>query len=161
MKFSIKDFFGKCDRISCFLRISSHLLKKSLMGNFISCAVDCCSCYIDAWLTLLHFHFPFISIFEIDYCNCYRYVDNGPIYLRLSFSFQTIYWSWILHRAVDTQGQGRVPLHFLEQFFFPRKTGIDNRERLGNKSDKKEIGRRVCSQKSDRVQENLSVYFFL
>ena len=161
MKFSIKDFFSKCDRISCFLRISSHLLKKSLMGHFISCAVDCCSCYIDAWLTLLHFHFPFISIFEIDYCNCYRYVDNGPINLRLSFSFQTIYWSWILHRAVDTQGQGRVPLHFLEQFFFPRKTGIDNRERLGNKSDKKEIGRRVCSQKSDRVQENLSVYFFL
>ena len=39
MKFSIKDFFGKCDQIRNFLRIWSHLLKKSLMKNFIFCAV--------------------------------------------------------------------------------------------------------------------------
>ena len=39
MKFSIKDFFGKCDQIRSFLRIWSHLLKKSLMENFIFCAV--------------------------------------------------------------------------------------------------------------------------
>ena len=39
MKFSIKDFFSKCDQISSFLRIWSHLLKKSLMKNFIFCAV--------------------------------------------------------------------------------------------------------------------------
>ena len=32
MKFSIKDFFSKCDRN---LRIWSHLRKKSLMENFI------------------------------------------------------------------------------------------------------------------------------
>ena len=38
MKFSIKDFFSKCDQIRSFLRIWSHLLKKSLMGNFIFCA---------------------------------------------------------------------------------------------------------------------------
>ena len=38
-KFSIKDFFGKCDQISRFLRIWSHLLKKYLMGSFIFCAV--------------------------------------------------------------------------------------------------------------------------
>ena len=36
MKFSIKDFFSKCDRK---LRIWSHLLKKSLMENLIFCAV--------------------------------------------------------------------------------------------------------------------------
>ena len=35
MKFSIKDFFSKCDQIRSFLRIWSHLLKKSLMENFI------------------------------------------------------------------------------------------------------------------------------
>ena len=35
MKFSIKYFFSKCDQIS----IWSHLLKKSLIGNFIFCAV--------------------------------------------------------------------------------------------------------------------------
>ena len=32
-KFSIKDLFSKCDQIRSFLRIWSHLLKKSLMGN--------------------------------------------------------------------------------------------------------------------------------
>ena len=35
MKFSIKDFFIKCDQIRRKLRIWSHLLKKSLMKNFI------------------------------------------------------------------------------------------------------------------------------
>ena len=39
LKFSIKDFFSKCDRIRRKLRIWSHLLKKSLMENFIFCAV--------------------------------------------------------------------------------------------------------------------------
>ena len=39
MKFSIKDFFSKCDQIRSFLQIWSHLLKKSLMENFILCAV--------------------------------------------------------------------------------------------------------------------------
>ena len=40
MKFSIKDFFSKYDKIRDFLRIKSHLLKKSLMENFIFCAVS-------------------------------------------------------------------------------------------------------------------------
>ena len=40
MKFSIKDFFSKCDQIRSFLRIWSHLLKKFLMENLIFCAVD-------------------------------------------------------------------------------------------------------------------------
>ena len=40
MKFSIKDFFSKCDQISNRkLRIGSHLVKKSLMENFIFCTV--------------------------------------------------------------------------------------------------------------------------
>ena len=39
MMFSIKEFFSKCDQIHSFLRIWSHLLKKSLMENFIFCAV--------------------------------------------------------------------------------------------------------------------------
>ena len=40
MKFSVKDFFSKCDQTRSFLRIWSHLLKKSLMENFIFCAVS-------------------------------------------------------------------------------------------------------------------------
>ena len=39
MKFSVKDFFSKCDKICSFLRIWSHLRKKSWMENFIFCAV--------------------------------------------------------------------------------------------------------------------------
>ena len=39
MKISIKDFFSKYDQIRSFLRIWSHLLKKSLMENFTPCAV--------------------------------------------------------------------------------------------------------------------------
>ena len=38
-KFSIEDFLGKCNQIRSFLRIWSHLQKKSLMGNFIFCRV--------------------------------------------------------------------------------------------------------------------------
>ena len=40
MKFSIEDFFSKCDYIRRKLRIWWHLLKKSLMENFIFCAVQ-------------------------------------------------------------------------------------------------------------------------
>ena len=39
MTFSIKDFFSKCDQTLRKLRVWSHLLKKSLMENFIFCAV--------------------------------------------------------------------------------------------------------------------------
>ena len=42
MKFSIKDFFSKCYQIRSKLRIWSYLLKKSLKGNFIFCAVLPC-----------------------------------------------------------------------------------------------------------------------
>ena len=41
MKFSNMDFFSKCDQICKKLHIWSHLLKKSLMENFIFCAVIC------------------------------------------------------------------------------------------------------------------------
>ena len=39
MKFSIKDFFSKCDQIRSFLQIWSYLLKNSLMKKFIFCEV--------------------------------------------------------------------------------------------------------------------------
>ena len=35
MKVSIKDFFSKCEQFHMKLLILSHLLKKSLMENFI------------------------------------------------------------------------------------------------------------------------------
>ena len=39
LKFSIKDFFSRCDQIRSFQQIGSHLLKKSFMENSIFCAV--------------------------------------------------------------------------------------------------------------------------
>ena len=39
MKFSIKDFFSKCDQVRSLPWIWSHLLKKCLMENFIFCVV--------------------------------------------------------------------------------------------------------------------------
>ena len=39
MRFSIKDFFSKCDQIRIFMRIWPYLQKKSLIENFIFCAV--------------------------------------------------------------------------------------------------------------------------
>ena len=39
MKFCIKDFFSKFDQIRRKLRILSHVLNKSLMENFIFCAL--------------------------------------------------------------------------------------------------------------------------
>ena len=39
MIFYIKDFFSKCDQIRKKLRMWSHLSQKSLMENFIFCAV--------------------------------------------------------------------------------------------------------------------------
>ena len=39
MKFSIKDFISKYDQIRSSLQLWSNLLKKSLMENFIFCAV--------------------------------------------------------------------------------------------------------------------------
>ena len=68
LKFSIKDFFSKCDQIRRKLRIWSHLLKKFLMEDFIFCAVThfwavanevsfhCCLIY--SW-AIFHFYFLF------------------------------------------------------------------------------------------------------
>ena len=48
MKFPIKDFFSKYDQIRNFLRIRSHLRKKSLMENFF-----CRSVYTEKIYTVI------------------------------------------------------------------------------------------------------------
>ena len=63
MKFSIKDFFSKCDQIHKFLRIWSHLLKKSLIENFIFL----CSASSGIVLKL------------INWCICYMQVRNDTL----------------------------------------------------------------------------------
>ena len=50
MKFYIKDFFSKCDQIRRKLWIWSHLLKKSLIANFISlCSETIEFCFADTY----------------------------------------------------------------------------------------------------------------
>ena len=64
MKFSIKDFVSKCDQIGSFLRIRPHLLKKSLMANFIFSA---------AYL-----------LETKDFCDVFRGFRNGKLALKES-----------------------------------------------------------------------------
>ena len=40
IKYSINDFFSKCDQIGFFMLICLHLLQKSLMENFLFFAVE-------------------------------------------------------------------------------------------------------------------------
>ena len=63
MQLSIKDSFIKCDQIRRKLRIWSHLLKKSLMENFIFCAVSGLSYYVDAnWPFRRQIHVQFFLL---------------------------------------------------------------------------------------------------
>ena len=55
IKFSIKDFFSKCDQIRRTLRIWSHLLMNSLMENFIFWAV------VDVWLGFVYESYPILK----------------------------------------------------------------------------------------------------
>ena len=60
MKSPIKDFFSKCDQIRRKLPIWSHLLKKSLMEDFIFCAVTLFTGAVLSQLTNIK-----IAIFQI------------------------------------------------------------------------------------------------
>ena len=78
MKFSITDFFNKCDQIRRKLRIWSHLLKKSLMENFIFFAVSCA----------IFFNCQNAKSFLIlDFSLCNNYLWNGWWELACKGSF--------------------------------------------------------------------------
>ena len=63
-KFSIKDFFSKCDQIRSFLWIWSHLLKKSLVKNitFLYSVITACFVENAAIQHLIYFHFVTCTI---------------------------------------------------------------------------------------------------
>ena len=59
----MKAFFSKCDQIRSFMRIWSHLLKKSLMENFIFlCSVMKFLCDNTSWLLIKKKGFSIIDI---------------------------------------------------------------------------------------------------
>ena len=71
MKFSIKDFFSKCDLIRRKMLIWSHLLKRSLMEKFIFCAVSILEPVIlAASVFVLHDELKFYNSIIFNYEEC-------------------------------------------------------------------------------------------
>ena len=85
MKFSIKDFFSKCDQIRRKLQIWLHLLRKSLMENFIFCAVQptpaCCGFF---WLIPLFTSEDATECFDL---QIYNKSTSWRFYYKESFYY--------------------------------------------------------------------------
>ena len=96
MKFSIKIFFSKCDQICRKLRIWSHLLKISLMENFIFCAVVCLK--------------------SIRLCNC---LSQASSFASLPFfpEYRWISSKKIFHRPTNNE-HSSVICHYKRTFFW-------------------------------------------
>ena len=96
MKFFIKDFFIKCDQIRSFLRIWWHLLKNSLMENFIFCAVifavekNCDVLIISG--TKLDDLFPTTNFMINEFTYPYRYERNPKDVELCSYIPKDIFW---------------------------------------------------------------------
>ena len=83
MKFSIKDFFSKCGQIRSFLWIWSHLLKKSLIENFIFFAVNILA-FPNHFIKMSHLQ-QSQSILDSSWgrnsCRDYQELEQGSFYL--------------------------------------------------------------------------------
>ena len=69
MKFSIKDFFSKCDKIRRKLRIWSHLQKKPSIEDYIFCAVLCQQDPFKNTHRLIYLHTLFIKLMFMSICK--------------------------------------------------------------------------------------------
>ena len=68
LKFSITDFFSKCDQIWSFLQIWSHLLKKSVIDNFMFWTVVVAA-FSQSHVILRCWHFQSSSnCFDLNWC---------------------------------------------------------------------------------------------
>ena len=76
MKFPTNDLFSECDQIGSFLMILLHLLKKSLMENFIFCAVQ--------KLILFSFILPYF-FWMIEDCLCWVTQRNQVALVLMDF----------------------------------------------------------------------------
>ena len=120
MKFSIKDSFSKCDQLRRKLRIWSHLLKKSLMGNFIFlCSLESCPYLIHCvkYTRIRSLSGPHISVFRLNLGICelpdhsdWKVIDClhrlfqlkiGTCGFRFSFAevlnlaFDSLFWKYV------------------------------------------------------------------
>ena len=83
MKFSIEDFFSKYNHLCSFLRILSHLLKESLIENFIFCALNHFYCLYD---------YTVITLFYI----CIAIIIVAKIGFFKTFSKASYFWLLLL-----------------------------------------------------------------
>ena len=77
IKLFITDLFSKCDRIRSLLRIWSHLVSKSVMGNFIFCAV-----YGNQVATVVSF--MMLDLLQNIFCSFFSF----------NFFHKCLYWKW-------------------------------------------------------------------
>ena len=104
MKFSIKDFFSKCNHIRSFLQIWLHLLKKSLMENFLFCAVVVASSEFHNWhlifnlfSTNVSFLYPLKTSENLQLSDAFRgsrcktLVENGRSVFRTQLKLLAIF----------------------------------------------------------------------
>ena len=89
MKFSIIDFFNKCDQIHRKLRIWSYLLKKSLMENLIFCAVV----QVFSWCLFS----------QIAPSQMFDWVLNTSLYPRFYFRDKKWHSKELVHLMLTTQ----------------------------------------------------------
>ena len=91
MKFSIKDFFSKCNQIHRKLRMWSHLLKKSLIENFSFCPVILGNLLV-AWLNLKGaFLFRLFTVYwdqSRTYWSSHQRCSVKKVFLKISQNWQ-------------------------------------------------------------------------
>ena len=93
MKFSIKDFYSKCDQIRSFLRIWSHLLKKLLMENL--CIVSFSSCLKSLRLTTLDDLQNYIKIQKL---LLFEHLEFNPFILSLASHLVVNFYVWFFRK---------------------------------------------------------------
>ena len=105
MMFSIKNFFSKCDQIRSFLRIWSHLLKKSFIKLFIFCAVNG---PVDSvrWI-----HFPLLVLSDWVFFNIF--IDRVLFRVLSDRAFYRFLSDRIVLRIMGTQVFSRVIICFM------------------------------------------------
>ena len=96
INFSIKDFFSKCDQFCSFLRIWSHLLKKSFNGKLhylVQCSNKMFVTFLNAWTSLFvimamfnlllswSWYWLILILNDITYCN------TSPLFSSLNFEY--------------------------------------------------------------------------
>ena len=115
-EFFIKDFFSKFDQVPRKLRIWSHLLKKTLMKNFIFCVVR----YLlhksniagNYWLPWRHFISPWgILLFTVTSSN----IGDQESFAEC---FQLEIILWVLYKKSQVMWPSAAHLQILCYFYF-------------------------------------------